>query len=217
MSRRSLRITAAALLAALFLPAAALADGDPASDVLLGQNVFYPYSPSVAHALQYRLDAETAAAKRAHFPIKVALIESPADLGAIPSLWGKPQQYAEFLDTEISFTSRQPLLVVMPAGYGVQGLPPAATRLAASLPKPSADQTNGLARAAIDAVSKLAAVTGHPLDASLGTPTATTSNGPSVLVLTLLALSTLATAATILALRHHRTARRIAVTPKRRR
>ena len=33
-------------------PPAALADGDPASDVLLGQSVFYPYSPPVAAGLQ---------------------------------------------------------------------------------------------------------------------------------------------------------------------
>ena len=61
----------------------------------------------------------------------MALIASPTDLGAIPSLFAKPQRYANFLDVEISFFGgKQPLLVVMPNGYGVQGLGPAATAAA---------------------------------------------------------------------------------------
>src|SRR5271163_1216609 len=110
-----------ALLAPTLGPAAARADGDPASDVLLGQNVFYPYTPAVSPAIQKTLDAETTAASRAKFPIKVALIASPVDLGVIPDLFGKPQKYADFLDQEISFQTKQPLLVVMSAGYGVEG------------------------------------------------------------------------------------------------
>ena len=35
-------------------PAVAFADGDPASDVLLGDNVFYPYSPAVPRSVQVR-------------------------------------------------------------------------------------------------------------------------------------------------------------------
>ena len=123
---RLISVVVAAIVAAALLPAVALADGDPASDVLLGENVFYPFTPTVAPSLQAKLNAETAAAKRAHIPIKVALIGSPVDLGAIPSLFGKPQQYAEFLDQEISFGgAKQPLLVVMRAGYGVAAwIPP---------------------------------------------------------------------------------------------
>ena len=45
----------------------------------------------------------------------------PVDLGVIPELFGQPQNYAKFLDKEISFQGPQPLLVVMPAGYGVAG------------------------------------------------------------------------------------------------
>src|SRR5438105_1386416 len=73
-------LTGILLLAAL-MPAGAIADGDPASDVLLGENVFYPYSPPVSASLQKSLNATTAAAKRSGFPIKVALIASPVDLG----------------------------------------------------------------------------------------------------------------------------------------
>ena len=126
-------ILGVATLAIVIAPASALADGDPASDVLIGENVYYPYSPAVSTSLQKRLNGETAAAARAHFPIKVALIATPADLGAIPTLFGKPQQYAHFLEQEISFLNVKPLLlVVMPNGYGAQHLGRAATQAAAS-------------------------------------------------------------------------------------
>jgi len=133
MCRRSTVGGLAATLASLLLifgwllPAGAIADGDPASDVLLGENVFYPYRPVVSGSLQRTLNTEAAAAAKAHFPIKVALIASPVDLGVIPDLFGKPQKYADFLDQEISFQVKQPLLVVMASGYGVQGLSPSAT------------------------------------------------------------------------------------------
>ena len=52
MSRRLMRILAACILVVMLAPARASADGDPASDVLLGENVFYPYSPPVSAALQ---------------------------------------------------------------------------------------------------------------------------------------------------------------------
>src|SRR5258708_10141456 len=104
---------AALLVGALFAPGAARADGDPASDVLLGEDVFYPYTPPVTAAIQHELSAATAAARKAKVPIKIALIASPVDLGVIPDLFGKPQQYAQFLDQEISFRCKQPLLVVI--------------------------------------------------------------------------------------------------------
>jgi hypothetical protein len=165
------RARAATLLCALVAgltvaPALARADGDPASDVLLGQNVFYPYQPAVSRALQKQLDAETAAAARAHFPIKVALIESRIDLGVITQLFGKPQPYAKFLDQEISYPSPQPLLVVMAAGYGAQGLPAAAQAAVPGLPPPAGTSSDSLAQAAVAAVRTLAKADGHPLPAT---------------------------------------------------
>ena len=154
----------------------ARADGDPASDVLLGESVFYPYSPPVATSLQKTLNAETAAGTRAQFPIKVALIDTPVDLGAIPTLFGKPQQYAAFLHQEISFPgAKQLLLVVMPNGYGVQGLDRSATDAAATLRRPTGSASNALAQAAIAAVPKLAAAAGHPITGVAGAPSTSTS------------------------------------------
>lgn len=187
-------LIAATLLMALNPPALAAADGDPASDVLLAADVFYPYSPPVAVALQHRLNAETAAAKRAGFPIKVALIHSPVDLGAIPELFGKPQPYAKFLDQEISLTgTKQLLLVVMPSGFGVGGLSPRATAAAATLTKPAGSSANALAQAAIAAVLKLAAADGHPI---AGTGNASTAgSGGSATLPILIAVIVVAVAA----------------------
>jgi len=153
-------------------PAAALADGDPASDVLLGDNVFYPYSPAVPRSLQVTLSAVAAKAKAQGFALKVALIAAPTDLGVIPDLFGKPQPYAKFLDQEISFTSRQRLLVVMAAGYGLEGFDAPAQAAARGLPLPAGRTSTDLARAALIAVPRLAAASGHPIRGVPGVPAA---------------------------------------------
>lgn len=173
----------------------ARADGDPASDVLLGQNAFYPYQPAVSASLQKTLDQQTATAAKSNFPIKVALIASPVDLGIVPSLFGKPQQYAQFLDQEISFRKKQPLLVVMPAGYGSAGLPANADAALASLKKPSGGKSDDLAQAAIDAVPKLAKAAGHPLKSASGGG----GGGSTALILVLLVIAALATVVALIA------------------
>jgi hypothetical protein len=209
MARAFVRVVLCALLLAALAPGAALADGDPASDVLLGDNVFYPYSPAVDAPIQKTLNAETAAASRARFPIKVALIASPVDLGVIPDLFGKAQKYATFLDQEISFqNSKQPLLVVMSTGYGVQGLDQRASSAVASLAKPAGKHSNELARAAIVAVAKLADAAGRPITGVPGAPGSSRSAGgtsrtPIVVALALSALAT-AGALTLLTVRRRR-------------
>jgi hypothetical protein len=211
MRFRLARVIAAgvAVLAAVAVAAAAtaLADGDPASDVLLGQNVFYPYNPQVSPATQRSLNAETAAAAKAGFPIKVALIASPVDLGVIPSLFNKPQKYADFLDQEISFQNKQLLLVVMPAGYGTQGLTAPATAAVAKLPKPAGKTSDALATAALAAVPKLAAAAGHKISAA-GAPGSSGSGGGSntgrAVLLIVLLLAVIATAGALVAVRRRR-------------
>jgi hypothetical protein len=199
-----MRSFAVALLVVALMPTASSANGDPASDVLLGQSVFYPYSPPVSAAITKQLNAETAAAARAHLPIKVALIAAPVDLGVIPDLFGKPQKYAKFLDQEISFRGPQPLLVVMAAGYGVQGLGSGAKSVAASLSKPAGGQPNDLARAAIIAVPKLAAADGHPISGAPGGNTSGSSATTAIVVA--LAVGAVATAAALIVLRRRQAA-----------
>jgi hypothetical protein len=166
MARRLASLLATVILVAAVGaggPGFAFADGDPASDVLLGQNVYYPYSPPVPQAVQKTLNAQTAAAKKAGLPIKVALIASAVDLGVIPELFGQPQSYAKFLDKEISFQGPQPLLVVMPAGYGAQGVSAKAVAALRDLAPPKAKTSVALAQAATTAVAKVAAADGHPI------------------------------------------------------
>jgi hypothetical protein len=167
------RIAASAVLACLaaaLLCSTALGDADPASDILLGENVFYPYNPPVSSALQSRLNGVVAAAHKARLPLKVALIATPIDLGAIPSFYDKPAQYAAFLDQEISFGRRPPLLVVMPTGYGAAGLNRSATAAVGQLSKPAAASGDALAQAAVSAVSRIAAASGHPVGPSTTEP-----------------------------------------------
>lgn len=193
-----------ALFIASSVSSAAFADADPASDVLLGENVFYPYNPPVASSLQAALNAETAAAHRAHLPIKVALIATPVDLGAIPTFFGKPRQYAAFLDQEISFGGRVPLLVVMPDGYGTAGLPPAATAAAASLARPSSATSNALAQAALTAVRRLAAASGHGLGGGSSGSGGRSSGSSPALPLAIVAIVCVLLAAGILTWRRRR-------------
>ncbi len=196
-------VFAVALALVTLAPASAPADGDPASDVLLGQNVFYPYSPAVSADLQKTLNGEAAAANRAHFPIKVALIDTPSDLGAIQTLFGKPQQYAAFLDQEISFLDVKPLLlVVMPNGYGIQHLGPAAARAATTLKTPAGARSDDLARAAILGVPKLAAAAGHSIgNASRG---ASPGGAGPALPAAILAAAAITSAAVVLVARRSR-------------
>jgi hypothetical protein len=165
--------------------------------------VFYPYQPAVAASLQRSLTAEAAAAKRGGFPIKIALIDSAVDLGAVPELFGQPQKYAEFLDQEITFIYKGPLLVVMPTGYGITRVPPAVAGVVATLAKPAGRQSDDLARAALTAVPKLAAAAGHALRRSAGTRSgvATGTGGSSALTAVVVALAAVACAGAVIALR----------------
>jgi hypothetical protein len=140
---------------------AALADADPASDVLLAQNAFYPYQPPVSPKLEAAMNSALSAAARVWLPLKVAIIGSPEDLGAVPEFFGHPQPYANFLDREISFNSPLPLLVVMAAGYGHAAI--GRTSALAGLPIDARQGSYGLTRSAILAVVALARAAGHPI------------------------------------------------------
>jgi hypothetical protein len=206
---RILRTIAAAILAVGICAAVARADADPASDILIGARVFYPYSPAVSTNLQTALNAEVEAAARAHFPIKVALIGTPLDLGALASLFDKPQPYADLLDQELTFASSRPppLLVVMADGYGVKNLPAPATAAALSLTKPAHKRNDDLARAAIVAVRKLAAAAGHPIP-RIPISGGTTGNDSNTLAAVAVAVAAIAAAATIIGMRRRLARRR---------
>jgi LPXTG-motif cell wall-anchored protein len=179
MARRLASLLATVILVGAVLPASVLADGDPASDVLLGQSVYYPYSPRVPQRIQNTLNGATADAKRAGFPLKVALIASPVDLGVIPELFGKPADYAKFLDKEISFQGPQPLLVVMAAGYGIQGTSAKAAAVIKDLALPRGRTSTALALAATTAVARVAAADGHPIKGGIRVDTGSSGGSKS--------------------------------------
>src|SRR5205085_3146388 len=107
-----------AVLIGVSAPASSLADGDPASDVLASDDVFLPY-PAPAKTPSDSLRRAVASAYRHGYRLKVAVVATPNDLGAIPSLFNKPTEYAKFLGAEISFMFVGPLLILMPAGFGI--------------------------------------------------------------------------------------------------
>ena len=100
-------------------PSPARADGDPASDVLVNQSLFLPADAATPVPEQLRLVSLLAAARQAGLPMRLAIISSPSDLGAVSELWDEPLAYARFLGFELSLTDRAQLLVVMPSGVGL--------------------------------------------------------------------------------------------------
>jgi hypothetical protein len=151
----------------LSVPPVALANGDPASDYLLTQSVFLPFTTKVDQNEVTRLSNLLRDAEQKKFRIKVAVILSPTDLGTAFSLFGKPEKYAQFLGLELAFVYRDRLLVVMPNGYGyaVKGDPDAkASAVLKKLPPPGRSTAKEV-DAAIVAVQRLAAREGHRLAA----------------------------------------------------
>jgi hypothetical protein len=148
----------AVLAVGAWIAVGARADGDPASDTLLQQNVSFSYqvpTPAAETALQHAVDDVYAHGGR----IKVALIDDPTDLGSIPSLFGRPPDYAHFLGIELGLWYVGPLLVVMPAGFGVYdgGRSTAAAEDALRSLDVNTAAPDDLAQSATDAVQRLAA------------------------------------------------------------
>jgi len=156
----------------------ALADGDPASDVLTVQNLFLPADAAIPSAQRSELAALDTQANRHGVPLRVAIVASATDLGSVTALWRQPEPYARFLGEELSLIFRGELLVVMPNGYGLVEVGPAknlgsASSALARLPGPS----QHLGPATIAAVEKLASAAGHPLGPAHASPQATARGG----------------------------------------
>lgn len=175
---------AAVAVTAMLTASASRADGDPASDTLLEQSVFFPYtapSQSAALALQQAVNRVYARDNR----VKVAVIYDQTDLGSVPSLFGRPTDYAHFLGIELGLWYVGPLLVVMPTGFGIYDGGRTTTAEEAVLRSFRVDGSSpdGLTQSAATAVQGLAAgsaldsadiraplVTPHPASARRGKP-----------------------------------------------
>ena len=159
---RALALLVILALASGFFAESARADGDPASDVLSTQQLFLPQDAGVPTAQQVQLAALLQETASDGYPIRVALIASPADLGSVSALWRRPHNYALFLGQELAYTYRGRLLVVMPDGFGFYGFNRAAAneRAALAATRPAAGALGG---AVLTAVQRLAAAAGHRL------------------------------------------------------
>jgi hypothetical protein len=178
--RKALLIGLAVAALAGLTTSAALADGDPASDVLYFQDVFLPYAkPSAGAAKQ--LESAVAAANKSGFRIKVAVIQSEQDLGSVPSLFNRQDIYARFLGSELKLFYTQRLLVVMPAGFGVydNGKPVDAEKAALAGIQVASPSPDDVTNAAMAAVAKLrqAIGTGSRKDSTPPTVKALASKG----------------------------------------
>lgn len=143
------------LVAALALTSAASADGDPASDVLLSQDIFAPYPPPSASALK-SLDNAVRVIDANDDRVKVAVIATTSDLGSVSSLFGHAQDYAKFLAIELSFYYKGPLLIVMPSGFGFTDAGKAVPAADAALARVSLDGgADGLTLTAARALPEL--------------------------------------------------------------
>src|SRR5581483_2231438 len=97
---RPSRLAALALAAAaatVLAAGAARADGDPASDYLISQQLFLPADARVPQSVGEELASTIAEANRKGFRVRVAMIGTTLDLGAVQVLWKHPQPYAKFL------------------------------------------------------------------------------------------------------------------------
>ena len=159
--RRIAALWTALAIAAVSVAPAAYADADPASDFLLAAPVFYPYQPATSPAVKSALEGTLAKLKRDGLNLKVAIVDSPNDLGGVSNLWRMPQPYADFLGKEISFNQKQPLLVVMPPGFGVYGM--SGRNALNGLTPDASHEADGLARSAIAAVVRLGRANGKQI------------------------------------------------------
>jgi hypothetical protein len=139
----------------------ARADGDPASDYLLGTQVFIPFDMKLPAAKQQELLSIVRDANKSGYAIRVALIGSAYDRGAVTSLWRKPRPYARFLAAEIEFIYKRRLLIVMPNGFGFNWQKHPSTKEYAVLSTiPIGSGAAGMLDSAVTAVQKLATTSG---------------------------------------------------------
>jgi hypothetical protein len=198
--RLVLRWALVALGVAVALAAVPLAraDGDPASDVLYGSNLFPSYDSGISAANLQALLRTVDDAKRAGYEIRVAVIAKPDDLGSVTSLWAKPKDYARFLGTELGIVYKGPLLIVMPNGLGFYHADHD-TKAASAVLKPiRTGSGDRLAQAATDAVVALAKQAGHPVTPQAAATGASTSHSTLLVALAIAVLSILAVTALLL-------------------
>jgi hypothetical protein len=117
---RSVKPLAVACALLLIAAPAARGDGDPASDVLAPQTVFYGSELDLKSQEAAQLPALLEEAKRAQgHETRVAVLTVPEDMGETQDLWGDQVNYGALLGSEVAYVYRGRLLIVMPTGYAM--------------------------------------------------------------------------------------------------
>jgi len=203
---RSAVLCAALVVLAGLLASSAAANGDPASHVLVAQQLFAPDDESVPLHDAEQLLSFIRDAQRRGFAIRVALVGKRDDLGLLPDLWRRPQRYAEVLGTELRLVYEGPLLIVMPNGYGIarRGKPlPADERILAAIPVPAVEFPN-LPAAALEAVRRLGQARGIRLTVPPARAKPSDDGHDSATIALVAAAITLLASAAVVALRGRR-------------
>jgi hypothetical protein len=169
---RLVKVLALACAVALACAPAARADGDPASDVLPSQTVFYGSEIDLKSKAAAQLPALLEAAKRAQgHETRVAILTVPEDMGEIQDLWEDQVGYGPLLGSEVAYVYRGRLLIVMPTGYAMFHIGHSSVREQRVLDKlPAPDQPQDMLPGAIKAVQALAAADGVKLAVPDATP-----------------------------------------------
>jgi hypothetical protein len=181
--RLSLLLVLVGALGITLPPSGALADGDPASDVLIQGTVYTPVAQQVSAPVLQQLQSTIAQATRGGFDVRVALILDRTDLGAVPQLFGHPVQYAKLLSAELYYAWKGALIAVQPSGIGVQNIKPlaAAQQAADTVAVASPSTADGLAQAATATIRKLAVRDHNITFTGAGTTQGSSSSSSSIL------------------------------------
>ena len=181
MRRLSLLLVLPVVLGITLAPSAALADGDPASDVLITSTVYTPVAQKISAPVLQQLRSTIEQATKGGFDVRVALILDRTDLGAVPQLFGHPVQYVKLLSAELYYAWKGPLIAVQPSGVGVQNVKPLgpAQAVAAKVVITDPSTADGLAQAATATIRRLAGQDGKITFTTAGTATAAGSSSSS--------------------------------------
>jgi hypothetical protein len=160
-------LLSAALGVAAAAPAA-FANGDPPSNALIAQDVYTPADPAPP-ALVRELKEAATRARGAGYPTKVAVVRTKLDLGNVPQALDQPQQYADYLVSDLRgpshVTDDFAVLVVTPAGSGIagKGFSSGERRAARTIDVSTGAGSGDLVRAATTTLEKMAAADGHSI------------------------------------------------------
>jgi hypothetical protein len=83
------------------------------------QDVFFPFERKLSDPVKRDLVAAVREANGDGYPVKAAVINTPSDLGLVRDMYGKPQEYAEYLGGQLGVVFEGHLLIAMPQGLGL--------------------------------------------------------------------------------------------------